>query len=201
MYNIKKEFKYRLVDRYNGTERVFKDKDSLINYFVACEKSDWIFMFDTCFKDRASHTINTVLDNIACNDNDLNADGTPKRYMLFASDGRILCGDMYRAEVIERYKAKTKEHRTYEYKPWWADKVKVEFRKDPIPHTGFKHRGNYYRRFKTTNEKRKSADVEYKQYVKPKRNFRNLPDTWDEEKVRHIDKCWKSQSKKKKQWM
>ena len=201
MYNIEKNFKYKLVDLYTGKEVVFKDKETLLNYFARHEKNDWLYMLDTCFKDRASHTINTILDNIGCNDNDVNADGTPKRYRLYAGDGRVICADMYRDEVIRRYKESIGATRKWNRTPWWADKVKVEFRRDPIPYTGAKYRGHYYRRPKSMNEKRKAADVEYKQYVKPKRNVRNLPDAWDDEKVRHIEKCWKSQSKKRKQWM
>ena len=106
---------------------------------------------------------------------------------------------MYRDEVIRRYKESIGATRKWNRTPWWADKVKVEFRRDPIPYTGAKYRGHYYRRPKSMNEKRKAADVEYKQYVKPKRNVRNLPDAWDDEKVRHIEKCWKSQSKMRKQ--
>jgi len=35
--------------------------------------------------------------------------------------------------------------------------------------------------------------------VRCSRNIANLPDTWDDYRS-HMDKCWKTQSKRKKQW-
>lgn len=74
------------------------------------------------------------------------------------------------------------------------------FRNGPVPGTGRGRGYNYHRSPKTTNERRWSlAD---KEYTRPKRNFRMLPDTWDDiprSDVR-IKRSWKKQ-KKKKQWM
>lgn len=77
-----------------------------------------------------------------------------------------------------------------------------EFRKGPIPMTGVNHshRGSLYRHPKTLNEMKLNSDVEEKEYVRPKRRPNNLPNVWDE-KIRHIDKSWKTNSKKRKQWM
>lgn len=54
----------------------------------------------------------------------------------------------------------------------------------------------------TTPEKRWSVDWDDDGntiYVRPKRNMKNLPDTWDDYWVRG-EKSWKRQSKRKHQW-
>lgn len=55
---------------------------------------------------------------------------------------------------------------------------------------------NWYRRPKTTNEKRQWD----KEYGRAKRSIRNLPGSWDDINRGALIN-WKKQSKKKKQWM
>jgi hypothetical protein len=51
-----------------------------------------------------------------------------------------------------------------------------------------------YRRIRTTQERRSSFACEA-QYVRPARNFRNLPNAWDDKRV-HGDTSWKGIRKK-----
>lgn len=76
------------------------------------------------------------------------------------------------------------------------------FRNGPVPYTGqSKAYGPYYRSLRTNNERKFSADPTIKQYVRAKRNFVNIPNSWDDYIVsKQKDRCWK-RTKKKKQWM
>lgn len=76
----------------------------------------------------------------------------------------------------------------------------VEFRKDPVPHTG--HHKNYwaYRHVQTQQERRLNAGPEYREYVRPARRSNRLVNSWDEISRTH-SRSWKDQSKQKKQWM
>lgn len=78
-------------------------------------------------------------------------------------------------------------------------KQNYTFRKDPVPYTGKGKWHNYccrYRSAKVMQEKR----LYDKQYGRPKRSPRMLPDTWDDIH-RHTERCWKAQQKHRKQWM
>lgn len=76
----------------------------------------------------------------------------------------------------------------------------AKFRQEPVPYIRKHRRYKFYRRIKTTNELRQNAATEIQEYVRPSRTRFNLPDSWDEVS-RHIDNCWKSQRKCRKQWM
>ena len=52
-----------------------------------------------------------------------------------------------------------------------------EFKDNIIDKSKYFH---YYRRIKTTQEKRFAADPEIKQFVRDSRNVRNLPNAWDD---------------------
>lgn len=94
------------------------------------------------------------------------------------------------------------EVETYEYKPcgwiWYGPTFR--YRYDPVP--GVKHWKNsilsYYRRMKTTQERRWS--LAHKTYVRGRRNYRNLPNSWDDFCYARREKGWK-RTKKKRQWM
>ena len=58
----------------------------------------------------------------------------------------------------------------------------------------------YYRRVKTTQERRYAADKEHKPYVRGKRSFASLPNSYDDLYFRR-EKTWKARNKKtRKQW-
>lgn len=79
------------------------------------------------------------------------------------------------------------------------------FRCDPVPFVSKSGRfknyfGSYYKRPKTTQERRLSFASP--DFVRDKRNFTNLPNVWDDYQRSDIRnrKCWK-RNKVKKQWM
>jgi hypothetical protein len=92
------------------------------------------------------------------------------------------------------------------YRCWLAGYKGVTFRYriDPVPGVGGRYNGHWYKRPKTTAEKRQSfADPEF---VRPRRNALNLPDAYDD-KCRsdlkgscYSPKSWKNK-KIRKQWM
>lgn len=86
------------------------------------------------------------------------------------------------------------------YSSYKKKKHPYAYRCDPVPRTGGKwRRESALRHPQTTQERRKAADPKIKQYVKPSRNFINLPTTWDDI-WRNRNQAWKAK-KMKKQWM
>jgi len=73
------------------------------------------------------------------------------------------------------------------------------FRRTPIPGTGRKSRyGCWLRKPKTTQERRMYLAHFGQGKMRAKRNFSNLPETWDDI-CRHHDRSWKNK-KFRKQW-
>lgn len=75
------------------------------------------------------------------------------------------------------------------------------FRIDPVPNTRKPKNGHYYRRIRTTQERRKLQDaLEQGVHVRGNRKLKMLPSSWNAEKPVHTTRSWKEQ-KKRKQWM
>lgn len=79
------------------------------------------------------------------------------------------------------------------------------FREAPVPRTGKRGGGRYYRRMKTTQERREAlgllADAEAAEYgvkARPARNGSNLPHAWDDFPIQRDDRSWKRF--RKNQW-
>lgn len=89
---------------------------------------------------------------------------------------------------------------TYEPDGWVYYGLTFRYRYDPVP--GVKHWRNsfksYYRRMRTTQERRWACV--HKEYVRGKRNYINLPNSWDDFCYSRREKGWK-RSRKKRQWM
>lgn len=122
-----------------------------------------------------------------------------KEYTVFDENFRIIDIRQYKDEILsydylKRHKAKWATP-ALEYK---YEKTKPEFRAGPVPNTGRRHHGSYYRSPKTFAEIRENANPEYKEFVRKKRLY--LPTTWDD-LPKSYSKSWKDQSKKRKQWM
>lgn len=81
--------------------------------------------------------------------------------------------------------------------------VKCLYRYDPIPSTGVQRswHGDYMKKPKTTQERRMSLACDRK-YVRGKRSFCNLPESWDDYVISAIynKRDWKKK-KIKRQWM
>lgn len=75
-----------------------------------------------------------------------------------------------------------------------------EFRNGPVPRTAKRWRGGRSQsNIRTFQERKLSVDPEMKEFVRPSRNFRNLPSSWDQG-YRYYGKSWKNK-KLEKQWM
>jgi hypothetical protein len=83
---------------------------------------------------------------------------------------------------------------------YWQARHKnyLGFRNGPVPWTGvcFRGIGSLIRGPRTTQELR-SACAE-PEFTRPSR--RNLPTAWDDA-FRRPERCWKSQTRRRKQWM
>lgn len=123
-----------------------------------------------------------------------------REYIVFDDEFRIIDMRMFKDEILayERHKNYNRKWQTkaLEYK---YEKTKPEFRNGPVPNTRKRTRyGKYLRHPKTFNEMKQNGDEEKRKYSR--KNRLRLPTSWDEH-YRDTSKCWKDQSKKRKQWM
>lgn len=116
-----------------------------------------------------------------------------RRWMVFDKNNSIIDIRNYKKDILKIEKRKYRW-----YRGGMKEKDLPEFRRGPVPYTGHYKHYRFYRSPKTRNEFRQNTDAEYKEFVRP--NRRKLPTAWDEI-VRDTPKCWKDQSKKRKQWM
>jgi len=81
--------------------------------------------------------------------------------------------------------------------------VAFRYRYDPVPGI-HRFKGTYFKSFyktpQTTNERR--AWFASEGYGRPRRNFMNLPEAWDDRSRadRYFDSCWKKNRKVRRQW-
>lgn len=125
-----------------------------------------------------------------------------RRFVVLDDYHRIIDIREYAPEIIKRYNINNSKvfysnFRRYRMVKYVGEGYKgAKFREEPVPFVNNK-RTSYHRKIKVNNEKRQSADKEIQQYIRSKRKTKNLPAV----KYKHIDNCWKTQSKKRKQWM
>jgi hypothetical protein len=77
------------------------------------------------------------------------------------------------------------------------------YRFDPVPFTGgYKNTvRSYYRHPKTTNERKQSCQKSTQQYIRSKRNFKNLINSYDDPYIADNKiRSWK-RTKKIRQWV
>lgn len=196
--------------------------DELIDYLASFQLEDSLLN---------SKYNNTILDNINLNFKDTKANfcwqcafGQPnhecelkiqqlRRYVILDGLDRIIDIRYYLEHIKKVNKQNLIKKDYYNLSPWDNYIIKIlqkyvglkyegpKFRKEPVPFTGQRKYSFSCRKIKTTNERRQSCDKEIKQYIRCKRNKNNLPTLYDSFIDRHNDKCWKTQSKNKKQWM
>ena len=166
----------------------FKDLEALIWWFSQYNTTDpWLW---------SSKKINNQLKhNINMNFNDTKVvynweSGKTvflREIIVFDSYYRIIDPRIYEKEILN-----TKfSYSTIEDK---APKGYV-FRKTPIPYTKKRKTSGYYRYPRNTQELRENKD-----YIRAKR-FENNKVYWMDDIPRHLDKCWKSNTKARRQWM
>lgn len=151
---------------------------------------------------------NVFLDNVNVTLKDMKCDSVLygereyviRPYVFIDNEDNIFDPRIYITEIIKLISTLYRFSRYYKYynpeNKSSKDKI-VSFRNGPIKGTGCKYRGKYYIHPKIMNETRKSVISEHIEFIRPKRRYKHLPNLWYDEKVRHIDKSWKSQSKKK----
>lgn len=198
MYQIQKSTKYYI---YNCKKQAYiyvaDNWNELIAYIAQFNYHPWYSDKKMC---------NRFLEDFNCtmNDTRVYCDWTSeysdlREYIVFDADFRTIDMRMFEKEILayqrpKNYKRKYKT-KALEYK---YEKTKPEFRNGPVPYTGGKWGGHYYRHPKTLNEMKQNCDVEYRKYARKSRL--HLPSVWDE-LYRENSRCWKDQSKKRKQWM
>ena len=199
MYQIHKPEKYYI---YNCQKQAYiyvsESWEDLIAYIAQ-------FNYTPFYSDK-KHS-NRFLENFNCTFNDTRVycnwfdeySSFLREYIVFDADFRIIDMRRFDKEILayqrpKNYKRKYKT-KALEYK---YEKTKPEFRNGPVPRTGKRSGGSCYRHPHTLNEMRQNCDVEYRQYVRKRRT--HLPTVYDDI-FRDVPRCWKDQSKKKKQWM
>lgn len=117
----------------------------------------------------------------------------PRELLIFDEKKRVIDLRLYQGEI---FRCQENFHASHQ-----KGKTEVGFRNRPVPNirSKAKKRNKYFRNPHTMNEKRWACIPEYREYVRPKRNHKNLVSAWDDI-PRHQDKSWKRQ-KIKRQWM
>jgi hypothetical protein len=195
MYNIKQTKKHYLyncsTNKYLGFYDSFEEMLESIAYFN--QYDIW-----------SNKIINPILENFNCTFNDTESCFVysecierMKQYVVFDEDFRIIDIRVYSNKILNYGISRIKSTKKSKQKIYY-EKSKPEFRKEPVPHTSSNYHGNYFRKPKTMQEIRNNSNPEYKNFVRAKR--KHLRTTYDDI-FRNNSKCWKDQSKKRKQWM
>jgi len=186
--------KYYVYNLSNQGMHVFNSKEELIRWFA--------YRNSTVFWSKKMR--NPLFDEVAMNWNDTKYNPIwdngsmkyingklPRTLMFFDEYDRIIDPRTFKDEILN-YEFSNKG---YHYKRY----EKYEFRRGPVPGIHRFSSGRYYRRMRTTQERRNSSDLEIKSYIRGKRSVRNLLNNWDDI-PRNVDHSWKAK-KIKKQWM
>lgn len=204
MYQTQKQTKYYVYDCIKQTYLyVAENWESLIGWiagwnYAPCWQENIAFGSNKKLRNRILDDFNCTLQDTSIHYDWNDVRSCLREYTVFDDDFRIIDMRLYEKEILayrrpknfkRKYKTKAME---YKY-----EKTKPEFRNGPVPYVG--HHWRYcYRHPKTFNEMKQNCDVEYRQYVRKRRA--HLPTAWDDI-YRDTPRCWKDQSKKKKQWM
>ena len=195
---------------------MYKNNNKTKYYIYNCVKEDYITTCDS-FEELIEYVAsfnylpwwsskkycNRFLEDYNCtmNDTKVYCDWTDKAfkrtYVVFDNMFRIIDVRMYEKEILGYTPPKNRKRKWRKPIYKYYEKTRPEFRKGPVPHTGGRY-GRYYRHPRTFNEIRQNSNPEYKDFVRGER--KHLPTVWDD-KVRGQSRCWKDQSKKRKQWM
>ena len=196
MYKIKKERKYYIFDcidnKYLAT---YEGLDALIEGIAV--HYNYLYWWNEKLGNRLLRDYNcTMCDTINYTEME-NGTLTLRRYVVFDDMFRIIDVRMYEKEILAygiRKPTLRWSNPSLKYK---YEKTKPEFRNGPVPNTGG-GRYRFYRHPHTFSEIRQNSIPEHEEFVRKKRKY--IPTVWDD-LPRGTSRCWKDQSKKKKQWM
>ena len=158
---------------------------------------------------------NYFLEHVGGNDKDLMLDlgSNPPEYIRRPyriqneSGANLYCKSLIydvKKHSYNQYIAKARIEKSYldnqskSYK-YRSKSKRGKFRDGPWPTIGHKFCYRWFRRIRTTNERRHYYDDNVASLTRASRG-KNLPDTWDEITRDYHDKGWKSQCKYKHQW-
>lgn len=188
--------KYFVYNLLNQRTQIYESEEALIRWFAHRNSNlSW-----------SKKKYNSLFDEIAMNWNDTKSnvvwDNELSKYTKTKISRTLMVFDEYDRIIDPRvFKDKILNYEFtyggYHYRRYG----KYKFRKGPVPgiHRISCHRGSYYRKVKTTQERKMACDREVKPYIRGRRSFRHLTDYWDEI-PRNRNHCWKAK-KIKKQWM
>lgn len=124
-------------------------------------------------------------------------------YILYDANFRVIHTEKIKKDVDNYVPIWYNKGIRYGRRKWYFKEHEwLGFRNGPVPYTGCSkwNFSNFYKMPKTTQERR--ASCEHKKYVRPKRNNKKLPNSWDDRPRSNIySKCWKDCTKRRKQWM
>lgn len=201
MHTVHKDFRVYLVDRNNDYQE-FESYEKFIDYTAKAAYyrrqgnsirwwhfesplhyairdigNNWNDTYQTC--DEKYRTVVSTVD-----------------YILLDANFKVINTTKIKID-IDKYvhKGYNRCYRRFKDYEW------LGFRTGPVPGTGVGrwHFRSYYKRPKTTQERR--ASHAHNGYVRAKRNDRHLPNTWDDIHKKYWNRrCWKDCTKKHKQW-
>ena len=220
MYKIEDDRKFYLYTRSSNTTAIFNNIEELILHFQNNNYEDKWF---------TAHRYNKILDHYGVTfkdteieikyerkEDDLGVNVIkiikPKEYVVYDSTGKFINMFNYRKQIFDKeyheyLKRKYKKPlrtRGYWYHKWGNYDHPHEFRVDPLPHQG----NISHKRKRKVHAPRYIGKFRQSQY-KPQYNrkkelvrFRDLfYDYWDYGDWRNKPiRCWKNQSKRRRQW-
>lgn len=189
-------YKYILYDRQKGSYQTFNTKEELIKRLSRANRSiDYLDLTDFL---KLSKTGNTILDNLDYSGSDLNSDGSAKRYILLDGYNRVIDARIYIDDIKLYAELERKGRKRVSYYNTRFEQNHCVFRETPVPGTGVRHWG-YYRRPRLLRSIRQASIKEYEQYIRKKATI-DKADAWWDEFPKDMNKNWKHQGKRRRQW-
>lgn len=207
MINVEKNKKYYMYSKKNGYSLEFKSFENLIEYVRKENHRSYDYKI---LSNRYLEDISLNFKDIRCYSFGDNVKYTYREYIFYDEDYRIIDLRLYENLIITEYDKKVaKENSDIPYyicsynirKKEIRDKGYI-FRKTPVPHTGCGRGRWQYKpnRTKYLKEIKDNIYVEDK-YVRKKRMAKLIEYQDSRNNYSKTPRCWKDQSKKRKQWL
>lgn len=186
------DFKIYMVNDENKYEHVFSCWSELIKWFIP--EGDYNkYKFHQTTKELFEHYGSSWKEERIAFETMFKITYKPIKGMFIDQFGRIIPTSWVMQDCIDYaisgYVKHEKKYRRYY--TWFYYKHYFEFRKDPVPRTGL----NWYSGCGTHNPRTKqeiTKGLEYPEYVRGKRNKRQLPDSWYSGSWKGKDRSWKN---------
>lgn len=124
----------------------------------------------------------------------------PYDYNFKSGDPFVIYDEMRLPVPLETIRRAYDKARDSNLNPRFRRNKEYEFRRGPVPCTGHRKWGRWYRYVHTTNERRQNQNIDFEElqgfHVKTRKN---LPNSWDDiVRTDHNDRSWKTS--RKTQW-